>query len=424
MTPEEWKLFLENLRALGSRPGLCRIRQLLELVGHPERGLCVIHITGTNGKGSCGRAMYAGLLSLGLAAGHFSSPELFSVNERVSARGREITDAELLSAAGEVRPAWERLAAAGDPPTEFEFFVALALVHFRAAGVTHAVIEVGMGGAKDATNVFSDTALCVFTPISLDHTRFLGGTVAEIAREKSGILRPGCAAVTVAEQEGEALSELARAASAVGTELRLTAPETVRDAEYAADHTAFTYRGERIYLPLAGDFQVQNASLAAEALRVLSERRPEVRYPEALRGFCNARLHGRFERVACAPDVYLDAGHNPAGNAALLAAIDRHLAGRPLVLVMAMYRDKDYPLCIRRLSARAAAFYATQSASPRALPADEVAAVAAPLCAETVAVEDPAEAARRARDRAREVGGAVVICGSFGHLARAMEGIR
>lgn len=411
-------------RRLGSRPGLSRVTELLRRLGDPQEGPCIIHVTGTNGKGSTACCIYRGLLACGLRAGLFSSPEIFCPNERISAMGREITDEEMDAQAARILPVWQEMAAEGGAPTEFETFVCIALLHFAAVGVTHLVMEVGMGGKRDATNVFSHTAACVFAPISVDHAKVLGSTVSAIAEEKSGILRPGCVAVSAHGQSPEAEAVLRTACAGVGTELCTVSAGEIREIRLFPDRTEFCYRGRPVSLPMGGDFQVQNAALAAETLWQLAARRPEIVFDRALPGFREARLHGRFERVLDDPEVYFDAGHNPAGNAALLSALDRHLPGRKLVTVMAMYKDKDYSPCIANVAARSAAFFATEADSPRALDSAAVAAVAERTCGQVTVERDPAEAARRAVALARSMDAAVLICGSFGHLARAAEGLK
>ncbi|MBR3691601.1 MAG: hypothetical protein IKL89_02725 [Clostridia bacterium] len=420
MTPAETHAFIAQARALGSRPGLTRVRALMAALHNPAEGLRIIHITGTNGKGSCAALLYAGLCGAGLTAGLFTSPEIFRVNERISACGEQISEAELCAAAAEVYPHWQTLAAAGDPPTEFEIFVAMALVHFRRRGVTHAVIEVGMGGRGDATNVFSSTDVCVITPISLDHTNFLGNSVSALAEEKCGILRPGCTVVTPADQHPEALSVIRREAARLGCELRLADPAEARDVRLFADRTEFSLRGTSVTVPFGGDFQVQNGVCAAEALAAFGRR---CGLSLSVDGFAAARLCGRFCRVSDRPEIWCDAGHNPAAVTALCAAISRHLSDRPLMAVMGMYRDKDHAFCIRQIAGRCTAFFAVESDNPRALSAETVAAEAREVCPAVYVTPDPAEGLRAAVAEAEKVGGRVLICGSFGHMARALEGI-
>jgi len=422
MTPAEFQSFIARTRVLGSRPGLSRIRALLTALGNPQEGLHIVHITGTNGKGSCAAAVYAGLLAAGLAAGSFMSPEIFRVNERISAAGEDISTAELCAAADEVLSHWQALASAGDPPTEFELFVALALVHFRRRGITHAVIEVGMGGRGDATNVFSCTEVCVLTPISPDHSAFLGSTVTAVAEEKCGILRQGCTVVTPADQHPEALAVIRNAAEALGCRLVLPDPEEATNLEFYPQRTEFDFAGRHIIMPFGGDFQLQNGVIAAATLSEFAGR-CGFWTEKALSGMRNARLTGRFSRISEDPEIYADAGHNPAAADALLQAVKRHLSDRPLYVVMGMYRDKDYPVCIRRMAKVCTAFYAVQSDNPRALSADAVAEEARSVCPEVYILPDPGQGLRAAAAAAKESGGRVLLCGSFGHISRALEGL-
>ena len=422
MTPAEFQSFIAHTRVLGSRPGLSRIRALLTALGNPQEGLHIVHITGTNGKGSCAAAVYAGLLASGLAAGAFMSPEIFRVNERISAAGEDISTAEFCAAADEVLPHWQALEAAGDPPTEFELFVALALVHFRRRGITHAVMEVGMGGRGDATNVFSVTEVCVLTPISLDHSAFLGSTVTAVAEEKCGILRPGCTVVTPADQHPEALAVIRQKAEELACRLVLPDPMMAANVVFCPQRTEFDFDGHRIVIPFGGDFQRQNGVIAAAALTEFAKR-CGFDVKTALSGIKNARLTGRFSRISEHPEIYADAGHNPAAADALLQAVKRHLSDRPLYVVMGMYRDKDYPVCIRRMAEVCTAFYAVQSDNPRALSADAVAEEARSVCPEVYVLPDPGQGLRAAVTAAKKSGGRVLLCGSFGHISRALEGL-
>ena len=422
MTPAEFCSFIARTRVLGSRPGLSRVHALLHALGDPQEGLRVVHITGTNGKGSCAAAVYAGLLSAGLSAGAFISPEIFRVNERISAAGEDISDAELYAAADEVYPHWQALEAAGDPPTEYELFVALALVHFRRRGITHAVMEVCMGGRRDATNVFSATEVCVLTPVSLDHSAFLGTTVSAVAEEKCGILRQGCTVVTPADQHPEALAVIRREADRLGARLVLPDPEGAENVRFLPQRTEFDFEGHHIVMPFGGDFQRQNGVIAAAALTEFAKR-CGFDVKTALSGIKNARLTGRFSRISEHPEIYADAGHNPAAAEALIRAVERHLSDRPLYAVMGMYRDKDYAACIRRVAEKCTAFYAVQSDNPRALSADLVAEEARSVCREVHVLPDPGAGLRAAAAAAKTSGGRVLLCGSFGHISRALEGI-
>lgn len=422
MTPAEFCSFIARTRVLGSRPGLSRVHALLRALGDPQEGLRVVHITGTNGKGSCAAAVYAGLLAAGLSAGAFMSPEIFRVNERISATGEDISDAGLCAAADEIYPHWQALETAGDPPTEFEVFVALALVHFRRRGITHAVMEVGMGGRGDATNVFSSTEVCVLTPISLDHSSFLGASVSAVAEEKCGILRPGCTVVTPADQHPEALAVIRREAERHGARLILPDPESAENVVFLPQRTEFDFDGHHIVMPFGGDFQRQNGVIAAAALTEFSKK-CDFNVTTALSGMQNARLTGRFSRISEHPEIYADAGHNPAAAEALIRAVERHLSDRPLYAVMGMYRDKDYAACIRRMAEKCAAFYAVQSDSPRALSAELVAQEARPVCPEVYVLPDPGKGLRAAASAAKTSGGRVLLCGSFGHISRALEGL-
>ena len=364
MTYEEALEYLGSLEVLGIRPGLERIRTLLHRLGEPQTSFPSVLIAGTNGKGSVAASVASILRQAGHAPGVYTSPHLVRFEERIVVGEEPIPEPEVADLASEVR---EAIAAdpllRSDPPTYFEATTALAYLHFRRRKVPIAVLEVGMGGRFDATNVVMPLT-CAITPIALDHTRWLGRSLGEIAYQKAGILKPGVPCV-VSRQETEALDVIRAEASRVGAPLTLTTgceavpvsgqhgtgrPGRFPDPPVFSLSTPAGGRYPEITLALRGVHQVENAVTAillAERLGTSGFRGLE---PSAIvRGLRAARWPGRVEFVRGRPDFLLDGAHNPAGCAALAAYLEEYQADRPKVLLFAAMKDKPAAEMLDRL---------------------------------------------------------------------------
>ncbi len=311
--------------------GLERIGTVLDALGHPERACRFIHVAGTNGKGSTSAMIEAGLREAGERTGLYTSPHLIEPTERIQIAGRPVSAEEFAGAFETVHRAAEELLASGSidlHPTYFETVTAMAFALFRDAGAERVVLETGLGGRLDATNVVMPE-LCVITPIDFDHEQYLGNTIEAIAAEKAGILKPGVP-VVLAPQRPEAERVVRERAVDLGCRV-ITPLGAVSDIRIDARGSRFVYEGHRIECPLAGEHQLSNALTATLAL-CASGTAPE--------GIARTVWPGRLERVAEAPDIILDGAHNPAGARALAAYIERFYAGRRLWLVYGSMRDK------------------------------------------------------------------------------------
>ncbi len=338
--------YLASLQPLAMRLGLERMERALDALGHPERGLRILHVAGTNGKGStCAMAAQA-LLEAGHRTGLYTSPHLVRFNERIALDGVPVDDAALNRLASAVRRAcpWHDAGEGGDRLTYFEFATLLALLHFAEAGADGVVLEVGLGGRLDATSAVTPLA-CVVSRIGLDHTEMLGDTLGAIAREKAGIFKKGVPGVVAHAQPPEAMSALRAEAERRG------APLTVAPASYPGP------------IALAGPHQRGNAALAAAALRLLDAAGLPVPEGAIARGIERARWPGRLETVA---GVLLDGAHNPDGAAALAAALPVLYPGRPVELVFGVLADKDHGGMLTALAPVARGLHLVEPRSPRA----------------------------------------------------------
>lgn len=316
--------------------GLERIRTVLEALGRPQDRLRIVHVAGTNGKGSTCAMIASGLRAAGFKTGLFTSPHLAEPTERIRIDGRPIGAAEFTRAFERVHACVERLIADGAidmHTTYFETVTAMAMLVFAEARTQRVVLEVGLGGRLDATNVVTPE-LCVITPIDYDHEVFLGRSLEAIAGEKAGILKPGVPAV-FARQRPEAERVLETRAKELGIEVERAGEWQVRDLELGARGSRFTLGRLHIECPLAGEHQVENACVAALALSFLCVNAATI---EA--GIAQARWPGRLELVSRKPEIILDGAHNPAGARALAAYIDRFYAGRRIRLIFGTMRDK------------------------------------------------------------------------------------
>lgn len=326
----------------GAKLGLERIATLLDALDHPERAFESVHIAGTNGKGSTAAMIEAGLRAAGFRTGLYTSPHLVRINERIRVNGADISDDDFGAAFDAVHGAIEQLLARealDGHPTYFECVTALAFRHFRRAGVERAVVEVGLGGALDATNVVTPR-VSVITSIDFDHEALLGRAAESITAEKAGILKPGVPAV-FAPQHPQAEAVLEARARELGIPVvhagREWRAENVTQTDGCYRFSAISITGREILaeLNLAGEHQVTNALVAIAALDVLG-----VAGKAMERGLREARWPGRLEAAGQDPLVLLDGAHNPAGARALARFLEKHYRGRRVWLIYAAMRDK------------------------------------------------------------------------------------
>ena len=398
-------------------PGLERIAALADRLGHPERAAPLVHLTGTNGKSTLARMVSSLLISHGLTTGTYTSPHLQDVRERIRINGRPISRSDLLADLAALTPHLDAVEAArGELVTFFETLTALAYRRFAAAGVDASVVEVGMGGRWDATNI-GDADVAVVNPVGLDHAE-LGSTLAEVAAEKAGIIAEGSTCV-VADQDEVAARVVDRAARARGATQLLAGRDF--GIEERVPHTTgqqLTLRVgavtiERIGLPLLGSHQADNAAVALAAASALLGGVD----PRAVRaGFEAVESPGRLEIVGAQqpgePPVVLDGAHNPVGASALAAALDADFGGRRRVLVLAAMGDKDCAGIVDALLPVADAVVATEAPTGRSAPADHLGKLCRLAGREAEVQPDHGAALLRARQLATD-DAVVVVTGSL-----------
>lgn len=365
---------MEQASKYGSVLGLESMKGLLDKLDNPQDQLRFIHIAGTNGKGSVLAYLSTILQKAGYRIGRYISPTLFSYRERIQVNGQRIEKDALARHITVIARAVEEIKRRQEPiPTVFEIETALAFLYFKEKKCDIAVVETGLGGALDATNVIKTTLLEVIAPIGLDHMDVLGKTLGEIAAQKAGIIKEGTRVVTAA-QEPEAREVLERVCREKNCRLRQVEPQKLKDIHYGWDQQSFSYKQwENVQISLAGKFQIQNAALALEAAEQLREEGfdlPDTAVYEGMRETC---WRGRFTVVSREPVVILDGAHNPQAARALKNSLEQYFSGKKLYYVFGVFRDKDYKKIIE-LTAPAAEHIITVETpdNPRALPAEEL----------------------------------------------------
>lgn len=371
MTGQEAIELIHQRAWTGRKPGLERTQALLASLGNPERRLRFVHITGTNGKGSTAAMTASILAQAGLRAGLFTSPHLYRFHERMQVNGAPIPDEVLGRLTQQVLEVAEGMS---DPPTEFELMTAVGMEFFLEEQCDIVVLEVGLGGRLDSTNVIPAPEAAVITNIGLEHTQELGGTLTLIAREKSGILKPGCRAVLY-RQSDEVTQVIQSVCRQLDIPLRQTDPQELEVLSSGLEGQDFHYRGRGPYrLSLLGSYQLSNAITALEVVQALRDAGWTIPEEAVARGLAAAQWPGRLELARRSPDFIVDGGHNPQCVDALAAALESLYPGRKLIFLSGVLADKDWHSMFRRVLPLAKAFVAVTPDSPRALPATELAA--------------------------------------------------
>ncbi|MBR4693089.1 MAG: bifunctional folylpolyglutamate synthase/dihydrofolate synthase [Oscillospiraceae bacterium] len=407
MTPLE---YLTQEKFQSFKPGFDRVEALLEKLGHPERKLRYVHVAGTNGKGSTCACVSSILTKAGYKTGLYISPYVIRWNERVQVDGEYISDGDLEEAAAAVRSAEESME---DPPSQFELETALALWYFARRGCEFAVMEVGMGGAWDATNVIPAPEAAVLCAIALDHTAVLGSTVAEIAAVKAGIVKPGCDVVSYGSD-----SDAERVIESVCMEkgCRRFRPDfgRIRVLERSLTGVSFDYAAHKgLFLPLAGTYQPKNAALAIETAEALRTRGFHISDEAIREGLAAVRWPGRFELIHRDPLFILDGSHNPQGMEATAESLRAFFPDRKLWFLMGIMADKDVHAVAKLLAPLAAGFAAVEPPNPRAMkPAELAALLAEETGAEARPFDSIEEGAKWVLDRAGKDG----VCAALGSL--------
>lgn len=379
--------YFKNLGSRGSKPGLDRIRELLRLLGGPQDRLGIIHVAGTNGKGSVCRMLESILLAAGFNVGLFTSPYLKSPNESIRIGGKIISDADFYALCGRIREAENAMS---EGPTEFEALTAAAFLCFADRRCDAAIIEAGMGGKLDATNVIRQPLVSVITDVELDHTEYLGSDIEEIAREKAGIIKPGCPALFGGDKP-EALEVVKNECALRQAPLSVVDFEKMRVTSLGLRGTRFDF-GElkNVFTPLLGTYQPRNAAAALTAVGLLRGRGLEISEEAVRAGLAGVSHPGRFEMLVENPTVIYDGAHNSMGMEKAAESVKTYFGGK-VILLMGVMRDKDYERMTEIIAPLAEKVFTIRPDNPRSLDAEILAG-----CFEKFGV--PSEPCRSVRD--------------------------
>lgn len=413
---------MDSLKSYGIVPGLDSVRELCRRLGDPQEGLNFVHVAGTNGKGSALAYVSTVLTCAGYRVGRYISPTIREYRERFQINGRMITQKDLCELAGEVKDACDAMRAEGLPhPTPFEVETALGFLYFIRKKCDLVVLETGMGGRLDATNVIRSPQVAVLASISMDHMQYLGNTLTAIAGEKAGILKPGCRAVS-AEQEPEAMEAIRARAEQLGIPLTVAETRLVGRARYGLEKQRFDYDGMKdLEIGLAGRCQIGNAALAVEACRALRECGYEIPDKALRQGLRETRWPGRFTILGRRPLFVADGAHNEDAARELAKSLEMYFTNRRIIYIMGILKDKEYEKIIELTAPYADQILTvTPPGNPRAMGSYELAQEVAKAHHRVTATDSLEEAVELSHLLAGKED-VILAFGSLSYLGRLME---
>lgn len=428
MTYKEARVYLDMMSKYGSVLGLDTIRELLNELGNPQEELTFIHIAGTNGKGSVLSFTSTILSEAGLRTGRYVSPAVTSYLEKIQVDGRWISEGEFAELVEEVQKAIARMEIEGKKsPTVFEIETAIAFLYFRRQHCDVVVLETGLGGDLDATNVVKNTVIAVFTGIGRDHMGILGDTLEMIAECKAGIIKPGCVIVS-ARQKPEVRKAIEERGKQMGAFMVFAEPEKAAVVEEDYRGMTFSYRDmEAIRIHLAGRCQLLNAVTAWEVIRAWNRSRPRqaVSREAVYRGFEKAAWPGRFTCISTHPTFIVDGAHNEDAARILRESVARYFAGRKLIHIMGVFRDKEYEKIAEHMAPLASSVYTVDLPNrERSLDAETLKETVGHYCSGSVrAVGEIERAVALARAEAQEED-VILAFGSLSYLGQVMDCVK
>lgn len=397
MNYSEALIYIDSICGLGSKLGLSRITELLNRLGNPQDRYKIIHVAGTNGKGSVCSMLSQVLISAGYKTAEYTSPHLERYNERFVIDNKEISDDDYGKYMGIIKKYADEMEKEGiGRPTVFEHITALGFLYFADNNVDYAVIEVGLGGRFDATNVIKNPVLSVIASISFDHTEFLGNTLESIAFEKGGIIKQGCP-VALYNQSKSVYNVIKNLCDKRNSKLYYAFDEKINIIRQNIDETVLSVRNEYfeyddIVLPLIGEYQIKNCALVLLAAYALKRGGASITDENIRDGILNVRWNGRMEVCSKNPLIVLDGAHNPDGILMLAKSAEKYFAGKRIVLLMGVLSDKEYGKMAEEIIPISDAVVITQPDSERALSADGLKKVAMKYCKKVYSLENIDEA--------------------------------
>lgn len=419
MTIEQALEFIHSVTWQGGAFGLERIQTLLAQLGNPQDVCPMIHIAGTNGKGSTAAMLASVLASAGYRTGLYTSPYITRFHERIQINGEEISDEALIQLTQEIYP---YVQAMPEHPSEFELVTTLAFLYFKQQKCDFVVLEVGMGGRYDATNIITQSECSVITAIGLDHVAELGDTLPQIAREKAGIIKSGCP-VVLYQQAEEVMDAVAQIASEKNAPLFITEPATLKRLKNTKDGQTFSYGTKATYtISLLGNHQLQNAATVLKVLEILQNKGHHISQKAIQDGLYHAAWPARFEVLCKDPYFIIDGGHNPQCAETVRENLSLYFPDQPVIFLLGVLKDKDYAGLVAQVDPLAAAYVTITPNIVRALPAEELAQyLQTTYQKDALACNNVQEAVETAMKKAKEIGGVVCAVGSL-YMAGSVRG--
>lgn len=412
--------YLEKVRSQkGIVLGLDTMRHLMAKLNNPQDKVKFIQVAGTNGKGSTAAYLTSILSEAGIKVGRYTSPAVFSITEQYFACGSCISESEYAKGMTAVAEAAASLD--GETPTAFEQETALAFWYFAKKGCELAILEAGLGGDMDATNIVTTTVCSIITSISMDHCRILGNKISEIAAHKAGIIKPGAPVICI-EQKEDAMEPIRAAAKAADTPLYEVHRDEVRQIfSDKRESIVFFREFENLHLKMLGSCQPENAALAVQAASVLSRSYP-IEKKHIYDGIEKTRWGGRFELHSGSPDIILDGAHNPDGIRRLRESVNQMFGAVPICYVCGVLADKDYEKEIEILFGRASNVFTVTPPSPRAMKSTDLKAAIKKRFSQLKVISfDSEDGIEKAMEAAVSQNNPVVVCGTLTILARVKE---
>ena len=398
--------YIKDLQTLGSKPGISRVCELAGLMGNPQNDLKIIHVTGTNGKGSTCAMIESVLIKSGFKTGKFSSPWIEKINEYISVSGNPLSDTDFAKALTEVADIADKMV---DHPTEFEVITVAAYNCFKKEKCDIVIIETGMGGTGDATNIIETPILSVITNVAMDHTKFLGDTLEEIAENKAGIIKENCPVLFGGDDE-KVLKVIEKIADEKKAEFFTTdKPDIISSNIYGSE---FEYRGLTIKIPLAGECQPHNVATAIDAIDILVSQGFEVSDEDIINGLSNVRWKGRFEVLSEDPLFVFDGGHNIHGIMYAALSIKKYF-GEKVNILTGVLADKDYEKMADIISPFASTVFTVTPDNPRALTAEKFADVFRNKGVNTISSESVSEGVKKALELSKKENRPLITIGSL-----------
>ncbi len=422
MTAQQAIEYIHSVFWKGSVPGLSRTQALLDKMGHPEKQLKYVHIAGTNGKGSTAAMTASILQKAGYRTGLYTSPYIYRFHERIQVNGEQISDEDLVAVTEYVKPLADALE---ERPTEFELVCCIAFEYFKRRQCDIVVLEVGMGGEFDATNVIDAPEVAVITNIGLDHTDYLGDTLEQIARTKAGIFKPGCSAVVYRGTPGveQVFADVCRQR---GCKLRFADFDSLEPVSCDLECQVFNH-GSRMQLciPLLGDHQMHNTAVVLAVADTLIEKGWHITEQHIREGLWEVSWPGRFDVVSHEPLFIIDGGHNPQCIEALVQNIRDYLSGRTVIALTGVLADKDYGDMYKPVMPLVSEFVCITPNNPRKMEAHELAGYLRAAGARATGYDSVQQGVQQAIALAGD-DGAVLCFGSLysiGDIHKALEAL-